>query len=50
MSPTSIFVMILILAIIWGGFFLTVAVALKKEREKQHLKSAENRQAESGRH
>lgn len=35
MSVTAVVTMTLILAFVWGGFLFIVAVAIRKEREKE---------------
>ncbi len=35
MSSLSILMMVLVLTIVWGGFLLSLLVAIRKERQKQ---------------
>lgn len=34
MEPTALFMMILLLGLIWGGFVFTLILAIRKERDK----------------
>ncbi|MFQ5823150.1 MAG: MetS family NSS transporter small subunit [bacterium] len=34
MTPTAVFMMMVILALVWGGFIFTLRMAVKKESQK----------------
>jgi len=35
MTPGAIFMMILVLSLVWGGFIYTVRLAIKSEKQKK---------------
>jgi hypothetical protein len=35
MSALAVITMILVLSVVWGGFFVLLVLALKKERKKE---------------
>lgn len=39
MTTAAIFVMIVILGIVWGGFILTLGIAMKQENKKMKASS-----------